>query len=54
MIVGMGLGCSGNLQTSEMKEKGMSDTGKTEKKTTMQNVINDNTSHVCTENHFLI
>ena len=51
MIVGMGLGSSGNLQTSEMKEKGMSAIGKTVKKVTRQ--IRTATHHVKVANHFL-
>jgi len=36
MMVGIGLGFSGFLHTSDMKEKGMSKTGNTEKNTTIQ------------------
>ena len=53
MIVGIGLGSSGNLQTSEMKEKGMSAIGKTVKKVTRQREIRTATHHVKVANHFL-
>ena len=52
-MVGMVLGCSGNLQTSEMKEKGMSAAGKIEKKLTRQRDIMLATAHVSPANHLL-
>ena len=53
MMSGIGLGLSGNLQTSEMNENGMSKVGKTEKKRTMLTEMTVTTVAVSTENHFL-
>jgi hypothetical protein len=52
-MIGIGLGSSGNLQTSEMKEKGMSAIGKTVKKVTRQTEIRRETHQVKLANHFL-